>query len=332
MIQLLLSPHNDDEALFASYIALREQPKVIVCLLGARKQDYPHPMERVAESAAAAEILGYELEQLYLPCDPPLWDIVEMLLRQQPEPDRVWVPVPEPGGHSQHNKLARLTHEIWPGKLSYFSTYRCEESGYPIRTEHGTLVEVEDDEWPSLKHAALACYQTQIQRDGTRMHFERPLAEYEMQSLRLNLAGGINPIPGYVNLDLTTGWTFESGLSDFASDSVDAITESHGLMYVAPDDWPYIFHEIARVLRPGGTVRITQDAIGCPGSNRPTIRPHAAVATTPELVLEHLAWAGIDARLVEPDETDFVDRSLIQQNYGTPPDVFHVEGHKGESP
>jgi LmbE family N-acetylglucosaminyl deacetylase len=300
---------------------------VIVCLLGARKKDYPLPTERVAESAAAAEILGCEFEQLYLPCDPPLWDLVEILLRQQPEPDRVWVPVPEPKGHSQHNKLARLANEIWPGRLSYFSTYRCEESGYPIRTEHGFPIAV-DEGWPSMKHAALACYQTQIQRDGTRMHFERELTEYATDSLRLNLAGGINPIPGYVNIDKTTGWTFEAGLTDFASDSVDAITESHGLMYVALEDWPYVFGEIARVLRPGGTVRITQDAIGAAGSSRPSIRPGAAVATTPELVLEHLAWAGIDAEIVEPDETNFSDRSLIQQNYGNPPDVFHVEGVK----
>lgn len=327
MTDLLLSPHNDDEALFASYIALREKPKVIVCLLGARKADYPLPTERIAESAAAMEILGCEFEQLWFPCDPAPWDLVDLRLRQEPEPDRVWVPVPEPGGHSQHNKLARLANEIWPGKLRYYSTYRCEESGYPIRTAHGFEVDV-DESWPSMKQAALACYRTQIQREGTRMHFERDLAEYETDSLRLNLGGGLNSIPGYVNIDASTGWSFEDGLGDFASDSVDAITESHALMYVPLSEWPDVFQEIARVLRPGAAVRITQDFIGGPGSRRPTIRPHAAVATTPDLVLEHLAWGGIEAEIVEPDETRFSDRSLIQQNYGQPPDVFHVEGIK----
>lgn len=327
MTQLLLSPHNDDETLFASYIALRERPKVIVCLLGARKASYPLPTERIAESAAAMDILGCEFEQLWFPCDPAPWDLVALWLRQEePEPDCVWVPTPEPRGHSHHNKLARVAHEVWPGKIRYYTTYRCEESGYPIRTTHGFPVDVEWDGWPNMKRAALSCYQTQIQREGTRMHFERDLDEYEIESLRLNLGGGINPIPGYVNIDKSTGWTFEDGLGDFASSSVDAITESHALMYVALEEWPAVFHEIARVLRPGGTVRITQDAIGGRGSSRPRIRPGAAVATTPKLVLEHLAAAGIEAGVVGEDETAFSDRSLIQQNYGHPPDVFHVEG------
>jgi LmbE family N-acetylglucosaminyl deacetylase len=325
--QLLLSPHNDDEALFASYIALREKPKVIVALLGARKKNYPAPIDRVAESAAAMEILGCEFEQLHFACDPASWDIVETRLRDEPDPDRVWVPTPEPNGHSQHNKLARLANEIWPGRLSYYSTYRTDRNGWPTRTTHGHSIAVEEG-WPELKRRALDCYQTQIQRDGTRMHFERSLDEYEMHALRLNLGGGINPIGGFVNLDKSAGWMFESGLTDYANASVEAISVSHVLMYIDPERWPFIFDEFARVLQPGGFIRITEDAIGAARSSRPVIRPGAAIATTPELVLEHLTDVGLAAARVEPDETGFVDGSLIQQNYGQPPDVFHVEGTK----
>lgn len=324
MTDLLLSPHNDDETLFASYLLQRERPKVIVCLLGSRKAAYPLPAERIAESRAAMEILGCDFEQLYMACDPAQWDIVEMRLRTEPEPGRVWVPTPEPHGHSQHNKLARIANAIWPGRLSYYTTYRCSAHQPYERTTHGHRVEAEAG-WDEQKKRALACYETQSSREGTAMHFEQPLDEYELPELRLNLGGGLNPIAGYVNIDKSTGWTFESGLSDYASSSVAAITISHTLMYVSIDEWPMVFAELARVLQPGGTVRVTEDAIGQPGSSRPKRRPGAAVATNAELVLDHLFTAGLVAGRVDADETSFVDETLIQQNYGSPPDVFHVE-------
>lgn len=145
---------------------------------------------------------------------------------------------------------------------------------------------------------------------------------------RLNLGGGINPIDGYENLDKKTGWRFEQGLRSYDDGSVEAITVSHVLMYVDIAEWPAAFAEMARVLEAGGILRITEDAIGAPGSSRPVIRTRARVATTAELVLEHMRAAGLDARLVAPDETGFVDGSLIQQNYGQPPDVFHAEAVK----
>ena len=329
-MKLLLSPHNDDEALFASYIALREKPKVIVCLDGGPGQkNRVDPEVRVAESAAAMEILGCQFEHLGFPVDIQDWAPVAERLAGERDVEHVWAPVPEPGGHRHHNRLSAVALQVFgPDRVSFYSTYRCDDSGWPIRTMHGHPVEFGDDEWPTLKRAALDCYVSQIESTGTRMHFERPLDEYEMHSLRLNLGGALNPITGYVNLDRETGWRFEDGLGDYPDDSVQAATESHALMYVALDDWPYVFHELARVLRPGGSFRLTHDAIGGPGSSRPAIRPGAAVATTPKLLLDHLEWAGFQAELVDPDETSFMDHSLIQQNYGRPPDVFHVEGIK----
>lgn len=329
-MKLLLSPHNDDEALFASYICLREQPHVVVALNGGRKRNYPVPEERVAESAAAMDVLGCDFDHLWVPCDPADWESVErrlLMLLDGDEPERVWAPLPEPNGHRHHNRLAGVAIKLWPDRVSFYSTYRV-INDWPIRSTHGYPVATEAD-WPQLKRQALDCYATQIASDGTRMHFEQPQDEYEMRSLRLNLGGGINPIDGMVNLDKSTGWMFEDGLEAIPDRSVEAITISHVLMYVPMERWRYVFDELARVLQPGGTVRITEDAIGCPGSSRPVLRPHAAVETTPELVLHHLAVAGIDAAVVEPDETQFADRSLIQRNYGDPPDVFHVEASKG---
>jgi len=324
---LLLSPHQDDEALFASYVCLRHRPLVITCIDGARKVDYPAVEERFCESRAAMSVLGCEYDHLWVPLDPSDWEGIERrLILRGLDPERVWVPFHEPNGHRHHNRLAELATRMWPGRVSFYATYTHDEFGV-YRTVVGDPVPVEPG-WETLKRRALACYPSQSGRDGTRMHFEQPLDEYVVPTLRLNLGGFHNPIPGFVNLDKQWDWRFEDGLHAWGDGSAEAITESHALMYVDIDDWPMVFSEIARVLQPGGVVRLTHDHIGGPGSRRRTIRPSAAVATTPELVLEHLAAVGIDADVVDQDETFFPDRTLVQQNYGRQPDVFHVEGVK----
>lgn len=327
-MNLLLSPHNDDEALFASYVCLRERPLVITCLDGGRKAHYATPEARVAESADAMKVLGCDHAHLWMAIDQSDWEGIERRLTMvAPDaPAKVWAPLPEPGGHRHHNGLGSLALKLWPDRVSFYSTYHMVD-GWPVRSTHGVETPVEDG-WPELKRQALACYPSQANAEGTAMHFERPLFEYTVDRIRLNLGGGINPIAGFVNLDKSDGWRFEDGLECYPDGTVDAITVSHTLMYVPPELWPFAFAEMARVLRPGGTLRITEDAIGGPGSGRPVIRPNAAVATTPELVLEHLAAVGLHGRVVAAAETDFIDGSLIQENYGAAPDVFHAEATK----
>lgn len=327
MTDLLLSPHNDDEALFASYICLRHRPRVLVVFDGGYRAHFATPEERAAESAAAMEILGCEFEHLAFPVDTRDWEPIRQRLALEKDPDQVWAPLPEPCGHRHHNRLGEAAVQLWPGKVSFYTTYQVEDDGWPVRSVVGDPVPVEDG-WPELKRQALDCYVSQINGKGTRMHFERPLEEYVVPTLRLNLGGFYNPIAGFVNLDQQWGWRFEDGLGAWPDGSVEAVTESHALMYVPRAHWPMVFSEIARVLVPGGTVRMTHDNIGGKGSRRPRIRPGAALATTPRLFLEHLAAAGLDGRLVDEDETGFRDGSLIQQNYGHPPDVFHVEATK----
>ena len=76
---------------------------------------------------------------------------------------------------------------------------------------------------------------------------------------RLNLGYGEHRLRGFVNLDKTDGWTFESGLKNFAAASVAGITISHALMYVHEKDIPFVISELHRVLVPGGILRITED-------------------------------------------------------------------------
>lgn len=329
-MHVLLSPHNDDEALFASYVCLRYRPRVIVALDGGKptRRWMADPETRVAESAAAMDVLGCEFDHLGFPVDIEDWSVVRERLREEiSEPERVWAPLPELDGHRHHNRLAEAAVALWPGRVSFYSTYHVDAKGWPNRSVVGEPVEVEDG-WEELKRKALACYPSQSEAEGTAMHFERPLDEYVVRGLRLNLGGGLNPIPGYLNLDRSNGWKFEDGLFEYPDGSVEVVTESHSMMYVDERYWPFVLGEIARVLEPGGIARFTQDAIGAPGSTRPVIRPRAKVATSSETLLRHLAGVGLEGRVVEPDETSFVDRSPIQQNYGSPPDVFHVEAVK----
>ena len=157
------------------------------------------------------------------------------------------------------------------------------------------------------------------------------------EPLRLNLGCGNpseaswHPIDGMVNLDKSLGWSFEDGLGEFVDHSVYGITISHSLMYVALEHWPKVFSEFTRVLAPGGVIRITEDVTddrrssrfgGWKGSDP------AVTLTSAALVKEHLERAGLVAREVSRDETQFSDRSLCQAQHGDPPHVFFVEGLK----
>lgn len=140
-----------------------------------------------------------------------------------------------------------------------------------------------------------------------------------------------HPMPGCVNLDKSMGWRFEDGLSQYWDASVDGITISHALMYVAAEDWPRVFREFARVLRPGGVVRITEDDTENPASSRyggwRGSEP-AVSQTSARLVLEALGAAGLDAKEVTRDTSAREDKALSQAQHGDPPDVFFAEGVK----
>lgn len=152
--------------------------------------------------------------------------------------------------------------------------------------------------------------------------------------MKLNLGCGDAQLEGFVNLDKRWGWCFEDGLGQYADGSIEAITESHALMYLLEPEWPAIFAEMARVLEPGGVVRITEDDTVNPlghrfGGRRPVRGAYVCPCPcSAELVIRHLEQAGLVAGLVAPGETAWRDTSLIQQLHGQPPDVFHVEGVK----
>lgn len=325
-MNLLVSPHADDETLFAAYVQLAVQPQVVVCLQGRRARHLPRNDVREAESRAACAVLGTDVSFIASPCDPPDWPLVEAELELL-EPDRVFAPLPEPGGHRQHNQIGNLAWSLWPDRTTFYATYRDLE-----KSATGTPHAVEDG-WFAKKALALSCYRSQHSKPDTAFHFHRDQTEYlseghvDVECVKLNLGAGPNPLEGFDNLDPTyePRWSFPQPIP-YAVESVDAITVSHVLMYVPLEDWPACFAEMARVLAPGGVVRLTEDAIGGEGSARETIRPGAAVATTADLVMAHLRDAGLYAELVTANVSAWHEKSLVQRNYGQAPDVFHVEG------
>jgi hypothetical protein len=153
--------------------------------------------------------------------------------------------------------------------------------------------------------------------------------------LRLNLGCGTpgtrswHPITGVVNLDKSMGWTFEDGLPEFSDGSVAGITVSHALMYVPKERWSYVFGEFARVLAPGGVLRVTEDdAVSARSSRRGGWKGSqpAVTLTSAAIVMAAMEGAGLAAREVDAVTSAYPDESLLQAQHGEPPDVFFVEG------
>ncbi len=163
-MKLLLSPHFDDESLFAAFVCLREQPTVAFCFDGAPR--HGSFKERSEEAAAAMAVLN---------CN---W----IALRATPEtltdelaifdPEHVWAPWPEPGGNSEHNYVGDLAAGLWPDKVSFYTTYT--DAG---RTVQGARI-MDQRGWHGLKLEALSCYRSQIKLPATRPHFMRLQDEY----------------------------------------------------------------------------------------------------------------------------------------------------------
>lgn len=145
---------------------------------------------------------------------------------------------------------------------------------------------------------------------------------------RLNLGAGAHPIDGFDNLDANTGWKFEHGLGDYPDGSVEGITVSHSAMYVPILNYPYVFKEIARVLEPGGIVRITEDNTEDPHSERASGWHDAVTLTGPKMMAAALRKAKLTVVKADEETTAFKDRSLMQAHHGSAPKCFWIEARK----
>lgn len=176
-MKLLISPHNDDETLFAAFTILRHRPLVVVVTDSARQAKRGLPIsaqQRRRETLDAMEYLGIStVKFLGIPDD----ELTQTGLRNALAPymdkvDEVWVPNVEPsGGNQDHDLVGSVAAELWPACHRY-ATYTREG-----KSRRGSLVPWEKC-WPELKLRALACYTSQIAEPSTAEHFLRDQFEY----------------------------------------------------------------------------------------------------------------------------------------------------------
>lgn len=144
----------------------------------------------------------------------------------------------------------------------------------------------------------------------------------------LNLGCGARRLDGFENLDASAGWRFEDGLPNIPEGTVQGITVSHSLMYVAAKDWPRVLRELVRVLAPGGVLRVTEDDTENAESERFGGWHDAVTLTGPKMMAAALRKASLRVIKQDATTTAFRDGSLLQAWHGDAPKVFFVEGMK----
>lgn len=180
MRSVLLSPHHDDETLFASFICQRERPRIVACL-----DEGP---ERLDEFMQAVSYLDCDWEQWDIPASNPNWDRMERFISELASKyDHCYAPsfAFEENGHSpagipprgwgilQHDMVGMLAARHFEGRITHYTTYRRWHG-----RERGQEVSILKWEWVLRKLQALACYRSQIEAPPTMPHFLESLREY----------------------------------------------------------------------------------------------------------------------------------------------------------
>lgn len=151
---LLLAPHNDDEALFASYIILKHKPLVCVVTDSYRQElrgDAITKEQRISETEMAMDILDADVKFLHIPDNAIGDDALDAL----DDFEVVYAPQPEFGGNPDHNKIGELAKNKWKNVI-FYSTYTAQRP-YP----HGEPIPYTDEMY-KLKMMALDSYQSQL--------------------------------------------------------------------------------------------------------------------------------------------------------------------------
>lgn len=188
-MKLLLSPHNDDEALFASLTIQQERPAVIVmydsylqvnrgatgCDLYTRRQETCNALAELAGTKATPVpefFAGFRDDKEYT-----AEALADRLRKSWLDPERVWAPAFEENSHAQHNLVAQAAELAYPGLVTHYLTYT--RGGGKSRS--GVEVQPRSGEEIARKLRALACYASQLQMDprlGCWPHFMRDLTEW----------------------------------------------------------------------------------------------------------------------------------------------------------
>ncbi len=186
-MKLFLSPHNDDEAIFGSFLIMREKPQVVVvydsCVQPLRGIEGCGYITRRTETrnalmcmgAMPPKFVGLRDDQAYTPKD------ILFRLRSCVDVDQVfdavYAPIYDGDGHGHHNAVSLVAAELKSKSHVYYSTYT--RSGGRQTTPNEVLPESGD--MIARKHLALASYKSQMIMDarlGTWPWFVGDMREY----------------------------------------------------------------------------------------------------------------------------------------------------------
>ena len=187
-MKLFLSPHHDDETLFAAFTLMREQPLVVFAFDGyvqANRGVNVTAQQRRAESIHAGNELGL-LERGYhlgLRDDDASVKVDDIVFRLRSVVDvdqrfeAIYMPMYDADGHDQHNLVALAGNMLEADRYVRYSTYTRNGGRQRTANEVAPL----DGDMIARKHRALACYTSQLDLDprlGCYPHFMCDLLEY----------------------------------------------------------------------------------------------------------------------------------------------------------
>lgn len=175
---IILSPHDDDNALFAAFTCMREKPTIVVCtdayIQDMRGEKGCDAQTRAKETEEAAKLLGCEVVRLGIP-DHML--TIERLIKEIHENieviGKVYAPALQ-GGNIHHDIVHAVARARWPEKVIFYTTYEKQK----LYTEGDTEI-IPTLEELALKNKALECYTSQINLPATRPHFEAVMGKSE---------------------------------------------------------------------------------------------------------------------------------------------------------
>lgn len=179
MSAVLFAPHNDDEVLFAGFLAMQHDAHIVVVLRSQVQWDRGFDItaqQREKETEAAVREMGLTFAQWPYGDAAPDWGAVTVAMRTLDErlnPELVFAPAWESDGHDQHNKVADLADAVFGTRVAFYTTYVRGRG----RTETDTPVVGTPDQI-GRKLRALACYRSQIAEPSCQPWFLDGLTEY----------------------------------------------------------------------------------------------------------------------------------------------------------
>jgi LmbE family N-acetylglucosaminyl deacetylase len=175
-MDIFLSPHNDDEALFGAYTIMRKKPIVVVVtdsFVEEKRGDGVTAEERIQETKNACKVMGVECDFLHLRDDEITEDILHETLGNIYGVDTCYCPAFEVGGNPIHNLVARVAPVFFD--CIHYMTY----TGESTKTKGKTIITPTEAE-KELKRKTLDCYPSQQRIKSTAPFFNNPdVLEYE---------------------------------------------------------------------------------------------------------------------------------------------------------